>query len=304
VKPPAFAYHAPRSLDGALATLAELGEEGKVLAGGQSLIPMLNMRLVAPAALVDIGRLHELDTVEVADGQVRVGATVRHARLHRDEEVAAAQPVLRQALRWVAHPVVRNRGTIVGSLAHADPAAELPAVLALLGGRIELASTAGRRTVAAHDYLRGPLESDTRPGELAVAASFPLAPPRTGSAVVELARRHGDYALAGVAVTVRLDDDRHVRRARAAFLGVGGVPIVVELTDALAGQPADALCTDEAAERSRAAIEPDDDVHATAAYRRHLAGVLVARALVDASARASTELARDPASQGRGEHQP
>jgi aerobic carbon-monoxide dehydrogenase medium subunit len=301
VKPPAFAYHAPRSLDGALAILAELGEDGKVLAGGQSLVPMLNMRLVAPAALVDIGRLGELDTVEVADGQVRVGATVRHARLHRDEQVAVAQPVLRQALRWVAHPVVRNRGTVVGSLAHADPAAELPAVLALLGGQVELVSTSGRRTVAAHDYLRGPLESDTRPGELAVAATFPLAPPRTGSAVVELARRHGDYALAGVAATVTVDDDRQVRRARAAFLGVGGVPIVVELTDALAGQPADALATEEAAARCRDAIEPDDDVHATADYRRHLAGVLVTRALVEASGRATAETARDAAGHGREE---
>jgi aerobic carbon-monoxide dehydrogenase medium subunit len=303
VKPPAFAYHAPRSLDDALATLAELGEDGKVLAGGQSLVPMLNMRLVAPAALVDIGRLTELDTVEVADGQVRIGATVRHARLHRDEEVAAAQPVLRQALDWVAHPVIRNRGTVVGSLVHADPAAELPAVLALLGGHVELATASGRRTVAAHDYLCGPLESDTRPGELAVAATFPLPAPRTGSAVVELARRHGDYALAGVAVTVTLDEDRHVQRARASFLGVGGVPVVVELTDALAGQPAEALRTDEAAARSRDALEPDDDVHATASYRRHLAGVLVARALVDASERATTAPDRDRA-EGREERQP
>jgi aerobic carbon-monoxide dehydrogenase medium subunit len=303
VKPPAFAYHAPRSLDDALATLAELGEDGKVLAGGQSLVPMLNMRLVAPAALVDIGRLAELDTVEVADGQVRIGATVRHARLHRDEEVAAAQPVLRQALDWVAHPVIRNRGTVVGSLAHADPAAELPAVLALLGGHVELATASGRRTVAAHDYLRGPLESDTRPGELAVAATFPLPASRTGSAVVELARRHGDYALAGVAVTVALDEDRHVQRARASFLGVGGVPVVVELTDALAGQAADALRTDEAAARSRDAIEPDDDVHATASYRRHLAGVLVARALVAASGRATTAPDRDRAER-REERQP
>jgi aerobic carbon-monoxide dehydrogenase medium subunit len=286
VKPPPFAYHAPRTVDEALATLVELGDDSKVLAGGQSLVPMLNMRLVAPAALVDIGRLSELDTVEVSDGRVRVGATVRHARLHRDDEVAAAQPLLRQALAWVAHPVIRNRGTVVGSLAHADPAAELPAVLALLGGQVELASAGGRRSVSAQDYLLGPLESDTRPGELAVAATFPVAPPGTGSAVVELARRHGDYALAGVAATVTLGEDGLVTRARAGFLGVGVVPVVVELTDALAGQPPDALELDEASARARDAVDPDDDIHATADYRRHLSGVLVARALREATDRA------------------
>jgi aerobic carbon-monoxide dehydrogenase medium subunit len=303
MKPPPFAYHAPRSLDEALTTLGELGTDGKVLAGGQSLVPMLNMRLVAPAALVDIGRLTELDTLAVADGQVRVGATVRHARLHRDGEVAVVQPLLRQALDWVAHPVIRNRGTVVGSLAHADPAAELPAVLALLSGHVELASARGRRTVAAEDYLCGPLESDTRPGELAVAARFPLAPPRTGSALLELARRHGDYALAGVAVVVTVDEDDRVQRARAAFLGVGGVPVVVELTDALAGQPADALAVDEAVGRGRDAIDPDDDIHATAAYRRHLAGVLLARALREGAGRATAATA-GATTEGRGEGAP
>jgi aerobic carbon-monoxide dehydrogenase medium subunit len=286
VKPPAFDYHAPRSVDEAVALLGALGDDAKVLAGGQSLVPMLNMRLVAPAALVDIGRIAALDHLEVDRTQVRVGAGVRHARLERDADAAAAVPILRQALRWVAHPVIRNRGTAVGSLVHADPAAELPAVLALLDGHVELASGDGRRTVAAHDYLLGPLESDTRPGELAVAATVPVAPARTGSAVLELARRHGDYALAGVGVTVTVDPDRRLTRARAAFLGVGGVPVVVGLTDALAGQTADALALDEAVARARGAIDPDDDIHATAVYRRHLAGVLMARALHEAAHRA------------------
>jgi aerobic carbon-monoxide dehydrogenase medium subunit len=292
VKPPAFDYHAPRSVDEAVALLGALGDDAKVLAGGQSLVPMLNMRLVAPAALVDIGRIAALDHLEVDRTQVRVGAGVRHARLERDADAAASVPILRQALRWVAHPVIRNRGTVVGSLAHADPAAELPAVLALLDGQVELVSTAGTRQVGARDYLVGPLESDTRPGELAVAASFPVPPPRTGSAVLELSRRHGDYALAGVAVTLTLDEDRRVTRARAAFLGVGGTPVVVELTDALAGQPADALVVEEALVRGRDAIEPDDDVHATADYRRHLAGVLLGRALQEAATQAAGEVAR------------
>jgi aerobic carbon-monoxide dehydrogenase medium subunit len=287
VKPPPFAYHAPRDLDEALDTLAGLGDDGKVLAGGQSLVPMLNMRLVAPRALVDIGRVSELDTLEVADGQVRVGALARHARVHRDPQVRRCQPLLHEALGWVAHPVIRNRGTAVGSLVHADPAAELPAVLALLDGRVELAGADGRRHVAAADFFRGPLESDTRSGELAVAATFPVAPPGTGTAVVELSRRHGDYALAGVAVTVGLDGDRRVAQARSAFLGVGGVPVVVDLTGTLAGQPADALQLDESVAHARGAIDPDDDIHATAAYRRHLAGVLLARALRDAATRAA-----------------
>jgi aerobic carbon-monoxide dehydrogenase medium subunit len=283
VKPPAFAYHAPTSVEEAVGLLASHGAEAKVLAGGQSLVPLLNMRLVTPAALVDIGRIGGLDHVEVAEGCVRVGAGVRHTQLERDAQVAAAVPVLRQALRWVAHPVIRNRGTVVGSLAHADPAAELPAVLALLGGHVELVSSQGGRRVPAHDYLLGPLESDTRAGELAVAATFPVPPPRTGSAVLELARRHGDYALAGVAVTLTLDEDRRVEGARAAFLGVGGTPVVVDLDAALAGQPHDDLELGDAVEVARDAIEPEDDIHATASYRRHLAGILLGRSLEQAA---------------------
>jgi aerobic carbon-monoxide dehydrogenase medium subunit len=292
VKPPAFDYHAPTSVEEAVGLLASLGGEAKVLAGGQSLVPLLNMRLVTPAALVDIGRIGGLDSVEVADDQVRVGARVRHTRLEHDADVAAAIPILRQALRWVAHPVIRNRGTVVGSLAHADPAAELPAVLALLDGHVELASTDGRRRVAARDYLLGPLESDTRPGELAVAATFPVPGPRTGSAVLELARRHGDYALAGVATTVTLDEDRRVGRARAAFLGVGGTPVVVDLDAVLVGQPHDALDVGAAVQQAREVIDPEDDIHATASYRRHLAGVLLGRSLeqaaIDAAGRGAT----------------
>lgn len=279
MKPPPFDHHAPARVDEALATLAELGEDGKVLAGGQSLIPILNMRLAAPAGLVDIGWLDELDTVEVTDGEVRVGARVRQARLHRDDEVAATLPLLREALSWVAHPVIRNRGTVVGSIVHADPAAELPAVIALLGGSVELASVRGRRTVGAHDFFVGPLESDTQPDELAVAVTFPVPAPRTGTAFVELARRHGDYALAGVGVAVTLDADRRVTRARGAFFGVGPVPVVVDATPALAGQAGDALDTGDAVAAARAEINPSDDIHATGAYRRHLAGVLFDRGL-------------------------
>lgn len=283
MKPAAFAHHAPRSLDEALATLADLGGDGKVLAGGQSLVPLMNMRLATPAALVDIERLDDLDTVTVDADGVTVGARARQARVHRSDDVHDAVPLLRQALDLVAHPVIRSRGTVVGSLVHADPAAELPAVLALLEGTVEVVSTDGRRTVAAADFLRGPLESDVHPGELAVAATFPRSAPGTRSAFVELARRHGDYALAGVAVTVTTDDDRHVTAARAAFIGVSDTPPVVDLTDALAGQADDALDLDAARQLADGALDPDDDIHATGAYRRHLAGVLLGRALDQAT---------------------
>lgn len=288
MKPSAFAYHAPTSVAEAVATLGELGTDGKVLAGGQSLVPLMNMRLAAPAALVDIERLDELDTIAVDGEAVRVGARVRHARLHGDVEAAASIPLLRQALAWVAHPVIRNRGTSLGSIVHADPAAELPAVLALLGGHVELASTDGTRTVAAEDFVLGPLESDTRPGELAVAVVFLRPPPRTGSAFVELSRRHGDYALAGATATVTLDADRHVRAARAAFIGVSDTPAVVDVGPAFVGRAADDLDLAAARELADPHLHPDGDIHASAEYRRHLAGVMLGRALERAAAHATT----------------
>lgn len=289
MKPPPFAYHAPRSQDEALATLAQLGEDGKVLAGGQSLIPLLNMRLAAPPALVDLARMDALDRIEVGADHVRVEARVTHEQLRRDDRVAAAAPLLRRALDWVAHPVIRNRGTSVGSIVHADPAAELPAVLALLGGHMELRSIDGSRTVPGADYVLGPLESDTRPGELVLAAVFPVLPERTGTEFTELARRHGDYAVAGVGVRVTLDDDRRVRAAAAAFIGVGGTHIQVDLTEALRGRPHDAIEPADAIGLARASIDPTDDIHATAGYRRHLAGVLLGRALRTAARRAAGE---------------
>ena len=276
MKPPPFDYRAPRSTEEALDALAD--GEAKVLAGGQSLIPLLNMRLAAPARLVDINGVAGLDTVRVAPDGVRVGALARHARVERDPAAAAAQPLLRQALRHVAHPVIRNRGTVVGSLAHADPAAELPAVLAVLGGTVEAVSARGSRTIPAAEFFTGPLESALRQDELAVSAFFPAAPPRTGTAFTETARRHGDYALAGVAAVVTLDAGLRVAEARAGYVGVGGVPVVLDLT----GPAASAVRTgdwSEAAAYAAERLHPDGDVHAGAEYRRHLAGVLTGRAL-------------------------
>ncbi|KAB2343044.1 FAD binding domain-containing protein [Actinomadura rudentiformis] len=289
MKPSPFEYHAPRSLDEALGVLAE--EAGaKVLAGGQSLIPLLNMRLAAPAHLVDINRVAELDTIEVSERGVLVGALARHTVVERAADAARVQPLLREAIRHVAHPVIRNRGTVVGSLAHADPAAELPAVLAVLGGEVEAASARGRRTIAAGEFFLGPLESALDPDELAIAAFFPAAPPRTGTAFLETARRHGDYALAGVAALVTLDEDLRVSGARAGYLGVGAVPLVIDLAEpaaaAQAGRPPGTLDWSAAAAFARERVDPESDIHADASYRRHLVGVLTERAMGAATAAA------------------
>ncbi|MEV7006332.1 xanthine dehydrogenase family protein subunit M [Streptosporangium sp. NPDC051022] len=289
MKPPPFDYHAPRSVGEALETLAAAGEHGKVLAGGQSLIPMLNMRLTAPGHVVDINRLTELAVVAVEPGGVRTGALARHAQVERSERAAAAQPLLRRALGLVAHPAIRNRGTVVGSLVHADPAAELPAVLALLGGSVRLARPGAVRDVPAADFFTGPLESALLPGELAVSALFPALAPRSGTAFHEVARRHGDYAVAGVAALVRLDDDLRIVEARVACVSAGPVPVVVDVTEACGHRPPASAGWDSAARAVRDRVEPEDDVHATAHYRRHLTGVLAERALRDAAGEAADE---------------
>src|SRR2546423_3819517 len=218
MKPPAFRYHRPASVAEALTVLAEVGADGKVLAGGQSLVPVLNMRLAAPGHLVDINRLPDLAYVTRDDGVVRVGALARHAAVERSP---AALPLLREATANVAHAAIRNRGTTVGSLAHADPAAELPAVLTLLGGSVQVASAGGRRTVPAAEFFVGPLESALRPGELALEAVFPAPPPHTGTAWLEVSRRRGDYAVCGVAGLVTLSPDGPVAAAPAAYVARG-----------------------------------------------------------------------------------
>lgn len=286
MKPPAFDYRRPQSLDEALSVLAESGPDAKVLAGGQSLLPLLSMRLAAPSLLVDVNRLSELDYVRSGPDGVRIGALARHSAVLRDAGARDRQPLLAEAVAAVAHPTIRNRGTSVGSLVHADPAAELPAVLCLLGGAVTVASVGGRRTVPAEEFFLGPLESAVRPGELAVEASLPALGARSGTAFVEVSRRHGDYAVCGVAVLVSLDDDRRVVAARAGYLSVAPTPLVLDLTGATGGLGYDADFADAAA-FARSAVDPEPDIHASAAYRRQLAGVLTARALRIAARRAA-----------------
>ena len=283
MKPAAFDYHAPASVAEAVAVLAEVGAEGKVLAGGQSLLPVLSMRLAAPAHLVDINRVSELSFISVENGGVRVGALARHAELERHRGANDEIPLLGQGLRLVAHPVIRNRGTTVGSIAHADPAGEMTAVLALLGGTVELASARDTRTAAAVDFFLGPLESDVRPGELVTSVFFPAPPAGTGTAFVEVSRRHGDYAICGVAAAVRVSADRVVLSARAAYLSVGPVPVVLDLTESVTGAGLDAADWAAAGELAAGQVEPEADIHASADYRRHLVGVLTGRGLAQAA---------------------
>ena len=290
MKPAPFEYLRPATLDEAVDALATT--EGKVLAGGQSLVPLLSMRLAAPAVVVDVNALPGLTDIEVGPEGVRIGALVRHAQLERSPAAYAANPLLRRTLRQVAHPAIRNRGTTVGSLVHADPAAEMPAVLCLLGGYVEAVSRErGTRRIEAANFFVGPLESALRPDELAVAACFAPPPDRSGSAFVELSRRQGDYAMAGVGAIVELDGDL-VARARVGLVSVGATPVVVELTESCAGRRHDEDW-EAAADQVAAGIEPDGDIHATAAYREHLARVLARRALAAAAAdaRAGNEAA-------------
>ncbi|MGO9081089.1 MAG: FAD binding domain-containing protein [Streptosporangiaceae bacterium] len=284
MKPPPLRYSRPASADEALAMLQAAGPRAKVLAGGQSLVPLLSMRLAAPEHLVDINRLPGLGYIRAEDGQVRVGALARHAHVLASAQARAAQPLLAQALRFVAHAAIRNRGTVVGSLVHADPAAELPAVLALLGGSVRVAGPGGQRLVPAAEFFRGPLESAVGPGELATEALFPVLPPAAGTGFAEVSRRRGDYAVCGAAALVELGPGGEIARARAAYLSVGPVPQVLDLTAAAAGgSPGFAAAAQAACEQ----LDPEADLHATADYRRHLAGVLTRRALAAAQDQAA-----------------
>ncbi|MDP9317510.1 MAG: FAD binding domain-containing protein [Actinomycetota bacterium] len=285
MKPAPFDYHRASSIEEAADLLAQTG--GKVLAGGQSLVPLMSMRLASPRALVDINGVPALDRIDVDDAAVRIGATVRHRALELHDSAFAANPLLRQALCHVAHPTIRNRGTTVGSLVHADPAAEMPAVLALLAGDVEVVRTGDRRrTIPAGELFVGPLESSLAADEVAVAASFPNPPPGSGTSWVELSRRRGDYALVGVGAVVALTPEGILLSARLALVSVAATPIVVDVSQAAGTTSYDEIDWSDAIDQADAAIDPEADIHASADYRRRLARVLARRALDEALAAA------------------
>ncbi len=285
MKPPPFEYHAVASVDEAVALLGEHGEDAKVLAGGQSLVPLLALRLARPAHLVDINGVEALTSLANGDG-LAVGSLVRQRVAERSEQVASANPLLVRALGLIGHSAIRNRGTIGGSIAHADPAAELPSVLLALDGEVEARSARGVRTVPAADLFQGFLTTSLAPDELLTAVRFPAWQPGTGWSFQEFSRRSGDFAIAGVAAMVRTDKNGMIADARIALSGMGPTPVRAPKAEAaLAGQqPADATWA-AASQDAVAGLDPPADIHGTAAYRRHLAGALVRRALAEAHAR-------------------
>jgi carbon-monoxide dehydrogenase medium subunit len=283
VKPAWFDYFAPRSLDEALRVLADVGRESRVLAGGQSLMPMLNCRIVSPAVLVDINHVEKLDRLDVADDSLTLGALVRHADLLRNPQVREGWPLLAEATAYVAHPAIRNRGTVCGSVSHNDPAAEQPSMLVTLGGTVMIAGVAGRRELPAEEFLTGMMSNALEPGEMVVGLRYPRPAAGTGTAFVEFARRLGDFALAGAAATLSMRKGA-CEQARVTVVGMGDGPFRAREAEAvLTGRVLDSKTSKdafaEAVAKVVATVEPSDDVHASATYRRHLAGVLTARAL-------------------------
>ena len=282
MKPAKFDYHAPASVEEALALLQRYGGDAKVLAGGQSLMPLLNFRLSRPAALVDLNRIASLAYVSEHDGQVRLGAMTRQRTIEFSPVVARKLPLLREATRWVGHLPIRTRGTIGGSLAHADPAAEYPAVLTALEGEVVARGPRGERVVKAADLFQTYLTTSLAPEEILVEVRLGAMPAGAGYALEEFARRHGDFAIVGIAALI-VREGRRCTRARLATAGTGPVPVRLRAAEEILERDGlDDAAIDAAARRASELVSPDADIHASADYRRHLTGVLVERALLRA----------------------
>jgi CO/xanthine dehydrogenase FAD-binding subunit len=290
MKPAPFEYYAPRTVEEALVQLAEHGYDAKVLAGGQSLIPMMNFRLVQPSVLVDLNNIPELAYINPdQNGGLRLGAMVRHEQVEIDPLVAKRAPLLHETMPKIAYPQIRNRGTFGGSVSHADPSAELPSVCVALNGRFRLRNQNGERWVPANEFFVGLFTTILEPGELLVEVELPSLPARTGWSLMEVARRPHDFALVGVAVIVTLDKNGLCDQARMVFLSTGDRPMVAhKAVELLKGQAPTQEAIHAAAEVAASEdIDPSSDIHATAEFRRHLANVLSRRALEQAFKRAA-----------------
>ena len=283
MKNPPFTYHRPESLADALALLAEHGDDAKVLAGGQSLLPVMALRLGRPDHVVDIGRVTELMSLATGTEQTEIGALVTHAEVERSEEIARHAPLIAAAAPFIGHRAIRTRGTTLGSIAHADPAAEMPAVCLALDATMVVASVDSTREIAAADFFEGYLTTALQPNEILTRVRFPGWPGDAGAAVVEISRRHGDYALVGLACAVQVSGGT-ISRAALSFLGADSTPVrVADAEAALIGQaPGDAAFA-AAAEIVTAQLDPPSDVHGTSNYRKHIAGVLTRRGLAEAT---------------------
>ncbi len=292
MKPAPFRYARPGGLDEALALVDAHADDAKLLAGGQSLIPAMNFRLATPAMLIDLNDVRELAYLTSGDGWLRIGGMTRQRAVERSADAARLAPLLAEAMPFIAHPAIRNRGTVGGSLAHADPAAELPAVMLALDATFTLRRAGGARTVPADDFFIGLFTTAVEPGELLAEVAIPPRAPRTGEAFEELSRRHGDFALVGVAVSVVLDGDGRCAAARIALLSVGDQPtLAAQAAAALVGRAPSPEAIGAAADAAaHADIDPPSDIHASAAYRRQLAAVLTRRALTRAFERAHEDI--------------
>jgi len=277
-----FEYHAPSSLSDVVSLLAELGDEAKPLAGGQSLIPLLAMRLTRFEHLIDVTGVAELQGIERVNGHVRVGAAVRQSTAEHDATVAAAVPLLARALPHIGHFQIRNRGTVGGSTAHADPSSELPAVALALDAELEVAGPSGARVVGAEHFFQGTWMTALEPDEVLVAIRYPIWS-RAGYGFRELARRHGDFAIAGVACAVSLGNNGNVERAAISMFGMGSTPLRGRAAEeALVGEHPGKVDVDSIAEAAVAEMEPTDDIHAPAWYRKRAGARLVTLALTEA----------------------
>jgi CO/xanthine dehydrogenase FAD-binding subunit len=288
MKPAPFKYIAATSLEQALSLKAEYGDDAKFLAGGQSLIPTMNFRLAQPAILIDINRIEGLGAIQPRDGGgACVGALARYRTLERDSGFASMFPLIAEALPYIAHPQIRNRGTIGGNLSHADPASELPAITVALCARFRVQSAKRERWCDASDFFLGGLTTDLQPDEMLVEVELPLPKPRTGSCFMEVARRRGDFAIAGIAATITLGQRDECASARLAFCGVGETPVdASSAADVLIGHALTEKAARDIAASVQTMIDPGGSVHATADYQRHIAGVLTERALQTAYRRA------------------
>ena len=302
MKPPPFQYYAPTTREEALSLLAEHGYEAKILAGGQSLVPSMNFRLAQPGILIDLNRIDDLFGIHATeDGGLRIGAMTRQRNVERSTLVQSRAPLVYEAMPYIAHPQIRNRGTFGGSLAHADPAAELPALMLALGAqmRVERFADDGRQTtddsndaqnriVPVEEFFLGLFTTALEPEEMLVEVLIPPLPPRTGTAFEEVSRRTGDYAMVGACATVTLAEDGTVADSKLVYFAIGEGPVLAtSASEVLQGIVPTEEAIRAAAEAVVADIDPDTDIHATAAYRRHLARVLARRVLGRAIERAN-----------------
>lgn len=287
MKPAPFAYADPTTVDEALALVGEFGDEAKLLAGGQSLVPMLNLRLARPGALVDLNGVAGLDHIRTDDGTLVIGAMTRQRTLENAELLDGAWALLREALHHVGHVAIRNRGTVGGSLAHADPAAELPAAVCALAARMVVRGPSGEREVPADAFFRGYFTTALGPDEMLTEIRIPPWPARSGAAFVEVARRHGDFAQIGVAAAVALGDDDTVTRAGIAVAGAATEPVFATgVVDGILGRLPGSPLTEQPAEEFARGLTPPSDLHGSGAYRRQLVRHLLPRA-VDQAVRAA-----------------